>query len=136
FTPDGKALAISNDAPPYVVKIWDLASGQLRASHKLDGPPGPGPLLFRSDGKILERWLHEEDIVAINRQLSILAQRPIFSRDRDGAVSLFDLETGRALGIRGGHRAHVGAAGFSSDGRLFATGSNDGIIKVWDMPAR
>src|SRR5438046_989616 len=43
---------------------------------------------------------------------------------------------GRSLPSLLGHVGQVGALSFSADRRLLASGSNDGVIKLWDYPAR
>ena len=49
----------------------------------------------------------------------------------DKTAKLWDAETGRELLTLEGHTADVYAAPFSPDGRLIATGSFDGTIKLW-----
>jgi hypothetical protein len=50
-----------------------------------------------------------------------------------GDLTLRDLTTGKARFALTGHKALVTAAAFSRDSRLLATGSLDGVIKLWNV---
>src|SRR5262249_31938312 len=45
---------------------------------------------------------------------------------------LWEVATGRLRAEIRGHQGSVGAAAFSPDGRLLATGSNDATVLIWD----
>ncbi len=58
-------------------------------------------------------------------------QRRIVSAG-DGALRLWDVETGRVLASFEGHSDDVTAAAFSPDGRMLLSGGDDGEVKLWN----
>ncbi|MBI4612476.1 MAG: WD40 repeat domain-containing protein [Planctomycetes bacterium] len=52
---------------------------------------------------------------------------------RDGAVGLWEAESGREVHILRGHEKPVLSIAFSADGKLLASGAKDGSLRVWDV---
>src|SRR5262245_48828298 len=60
FSPDGKTIASSDSG--YIVRLWDLRSGQLR----LELPKGAGSVvLFSPDGKTLATGGYYQKIITL-----------------------------------------------------------------------
>jgi hypothetical protein len=53
----------------------------------------------------------------------------------DGAVHVWQMDTGTDLKVRVSHDGSVGAVAFSPDGNILATGGMDSALKLWEMPA-
>ena len=119
FSPhDPNLLALAQGDGP--VTLWDVST-RTRIGKPLAVTGGPeNPVAFSADGGVL---------AAANRA--------------DGAVVLFDVGTharaGRPLrppyaDIRpGGSLNNISGIAFSRDGRLLATGDQDGFIVLWDL---
>ena len=62
-------------------------------------------------------------------------QREIRSRcSNDDTVRLWDVATGDQKQVFNGHNTHgVNSVSFSPDGRTLASGSNDGIVLLWEL---
>lgn len=106
YSPDGKLLASGGRGLP--VKLWDVASGSLRAS--LEGHSKPvASLAFSPDGKLLA------------------------SGSLDGSIKLWDVANGRELVKTAGHSLDIRGLAFSPDGKMLASGSLDGTVKLWDV---
>src|SRR5262249_43162645 len=50
----------------------------------------------------------------------------------NGAVQVWDGETGQEVGTLDTHKREIGGLVFSRDGQHFASASLDGIVKLWD----
>lgn len=55
--------------------------------------------------------------------------------DRDGIIRLVDIETGDELTVLEGHDDIVTDLAFNSDATLLASGSRDGTVRLWGVPA-
>jgi WD40 repeat protein len=85
-------------------------------------PPG-GPLLRTLTG-------HDGSVAAV----AVSADgRHAVSGGRDGAVRVWDLDSGATLHTLTGHIGEVYAVAVSADGRRAVSGGADGTVRVWDL---
>jgi WD40 repeat protein len=120
-------IALSSDgamaasaADDQTVRLWDVATGRNTATFdKLPKWSSIG-LTFSPDGKVLAMDYKGEhgDI------------------KKSGTVLLLEVPTGKILAKLEGHKGVVTCVAFSGDGRLLATGSVEGEIKIWSLPRR
>jgi WD40 repeat protein len=108
-------LSVVSAGYDHTVRVWDSRGGSQTAL--LEGHRGP-VLCLALDG----------------------STRGV-SGGRDSLACAWDFETGSRIGRMAGHKGHVTAAswlqaGEGSDGNLFATGAQDGHVRVWDLRAR
>jgi hypothetical protein len=106
FAPNGKALVSSHRSQ--TIRLWDLAQARVTRQVKF----GPAyALAYARDGKTL----------AVAGAV---------------AIAVFDADSGqqiRQFGSKdGAHLSSVASIAFAPDGKTLATGSFDGIIRLWD----
>lgn len=51
----------------------------------------------------------------------------------DGAIRLWNVETGECLRTLAGHKEAVNSVAFNPKGNILASGSADGNVKLWDV---
>ena len=110
FSPDSATLAIASREGIY---LWEF---RIEAADEPISIPGSlggfkNALIFSPDGTILvgsgmEGW--------------------------SNPIKLWDVETGKDLGILSGHTEPVETLVFSHDGKTLASGSDDGTVLLWD----
>jgi RNA polymerase sigma factor (sigma-70 family) len=143
FSPDGKALATANDN---TTRLWDVATGKVRATL-----PARGPLLFSPDGTRLVAGGKVWDVATGKELLTLEGAEPWpegalpwdgsgqFSPDgrtfalcgvSDHSVKVWDAKTGRKAFTLGG----ATNATYSPDGRTLAISSLENkTVTLWDM---
>lgn len=147
LSPDGTSIATGEE--DFAVRLWDLASGTLRATF-----PGHyariSALAFSPDGRLLatsgtERVIrlwdtrsgqlieilqgHGDEVRALS--FSPDGER-LLSASADGSARLFHLHGGQHVLRLGGHTRGVSAATYSPDGQHIATASKDATARIWD----
>lgn len=70
---------------------------------------------------------YELSCVALHQQ----SRKMIAGTSQDTWVRVYDYDTQAELEVYKGHHGSVWSVGFSPDGKLYATGSEDGTIKLW-----
>ena len=70
---------------------------------------------------------HELASVAINPE----ENRFVTGSSVDTWVRVYDFVAGNELNVHKGHHGSVWSTSFAPDGKLYATGSEDGTIKLW-----
>jgi WD40 repeat protein/tRNA A-37 threonylcarbamoyl transferase component Bud32 len=105
FSPDGKRIVSADDK--MVLKVWDVLSGRETLSIK--DTDLVTCVAFAPDGK-----------------------RIVSGSGRDGAMKIWDAQTGQAIRTVKGHTVAVQCVAFSPDGKRIVSGSSDSTLKIWD----
>jgi WD40 repeat protein/tRNA A-37 threonylcarbamoyl transferase component Bud32 len=116
---DGRRLASAGDDG--AVKVWDVAAGKEILSLRYARPPRelsthPGP--------------PAESLLAWDADGGRLA-----AAGADGAVTVWDVLTGKEAATLSGRKAAVSSVAWSPDGRRLASAGEDGTVSLWDTTA-
>lgn len=155
FSADGKLLAGGSDT---CVQVWDTATWKELCSVPT---PAAGLVAFTPDGRAVltaghnpqadqsvRRWeartgkgLGTLPLPANSRHYACYSLSPdgrTLARSRTGerVIRLYDASSGGPRQADVGHSGWVSGLAFSPDGKLGASGGDDGELKLWDVVAR
>jgi WD40 repeat protein len=151
FTPDGARLVSGDSAG--IVKLWDLSTGQERASLRAREPGGGvAALAISPDGTVfvtagfLDRSVRiwgaasgdpRGELPKTGSAVTDLA----FSRNAktlavvngDGTIAFWEVNLKRERAVLRTSGRGLRAVAYSADGRLLVTGGMDGAVRLWDL---
>ncbi|MGA7934709.1 MAG: LpqB family beta-propeller domain-containing protein, partial [Kovacikia sp.] len=116
FSPDGQLLA--SVGRNHQISLWSVTSGQLQT--QLDNSDGTG-------GK------EGRDAIAFSpdSQRLVTASQESGNDRLTNSVRIWNAQTGRQIENLRGDSGQVESVQFSPDGSLIATGSADGLVRLW-----
>ena len=149
ISPDGSTLATGGDGK--VVKLWDLATGQERAT--LSGHAGRDHV--RGVCALMAKRLPRGAVMPRSRSGTspkprsgqpwpgTPARSPCVAFAADGkslatgsldwTVKVWDVTSGSVRHSLEGHRDAIDAVAFASDGATLASSSRDGMTRLWEV---
>lgn len=151
FSPDGKWIATSEGSER--TKVWNVekpnnepAIFSIHKANAIAFSPDSSVLATVSSESIhlwkLDTELQENPILipgnldGFKNELTFSPDGSILVGSGTGSwsnpIKLWNVKTGRSLGILSGHTEPVEALVFSHDGKILASGSDDGTVLLWD----
>jgi WD40 repeat protein len=124
FSPDGATLATTATHDDRDVKLWDVATGSLKAT------------LPRSEMPV---WAGRNRLISPDGRLRLEADRDYYFK----TLTIYDRESGQKLVTLEGHPDQLNDWAFSPDGTILATGGGynshpwpvnaAGDVRIWDV---
>ncbi|CAH1799858.1 unnamed protein product [Owenia fusiformis] len=143
FTLDGKYIISAGDDKS--VRVWEVSS--QKEIKKLEFIANPSSLELSQDGKTLtisygnfvtfyntENWeqIKEVEVPSQLYTASYLPEKGIFvCGGEDFKMYKYDFATGSEVESFKGHFGPIHCIKFSPDGELYASGSEDGTLRLW-----
>lgn len=140
-----------------MIRWWDLRSRHVLAEYQVEGSIGScelnttasrpgftkdegilsvaaGKTVYFFDGasrpgQLLHSQKLQQDVASV--ALNLAERKYVVGGGGDTWVRVYQLETGEELEIGKGHHGPVWSVCFSPNGKLYATGSEDGTVKLW-----
>nr|WP_276599251.1 AAA family ATPase [Nannocystis sp. SCPEA4] len=105
--------------------------------HRLKFPGGPPRLRLRQpvETRDSSQWTLQDHGAPFTTCAVTPDGRKILSTSNEGALTLWEFDSGQELYTVHGHSASIEACAITPDGRLAITASADSTLKVWDIPA-
>lgn len=141
-------LSAGEDA---TVRIWDLRTMRESGAIKCESPvstmtlSSDGQYVSWAAGKTANFWKPDssfEDVktIATKENTSSVSLHPSHTKfvagsDEDLWVRIYDFESEQVSEVYKGHHGPLHTVSYSPDGEIYATGSEDGTIRLWQTDA-
>ncbi|KAL8972652.1 MAG: hypothetical protein Q9183_000430 [Haloplaca sp. 2 TL-2023] len=132
-----------------MVRWWDLRARSAAAQYQLEGPLGTceldsvssNPSLSIAAGKsayffsgtqpgqLLKKVTTSKEIAAV--ALHAKQRKFVTGGGGDTWVRVYDFDDEKEVELQKGHHGPIWTISFSPDGKMYATGSEDGTVKLW-----
>ncbi len=147
WSPQGNRFATISSTDNSMVQVWDVHTGSnLVASFHLTA--AVSEIVWAPDGRIVASGDKEVDVLDVAAQRIVLKViptsidlLPVWAVSSDGkrlaslngtdTLQLWDAVTGRKLNVYQSPGNSVKVVAWSPDSSTLATGSTDGIVRVW-----
>lgn len=136
------------------LRWWDIRQSNPISTFALDGVLGGCELSFSSNGRKTDSSIlsvgagktayffsgkypgqllssHKATGEITSVAVNLTENRFVFGSSNDTFVHVHDFSDGSEQNVYKGHHGPVWSVSFSPDGKLYATGSEDGTIKLW-----
>ena len=143
--------SIITAADDNILRWWDIRSPQPTATSTLEGTLGSCELntingssdsvlsvaagksayFFSGDrpGQLIKQVKTSHPLASV--ALNIEQRKFVVGGSADTWVRVYSFEEERELDLQKGHHGPIWSTAFAPDGKLFATGSEDGTVKLW-----
>jgi WD40 repeat protein len=122
------------------LRVWILKSGKQIGEDWRDGKRKMESKALSQNGKTVvsgkQTGEESRNKFKDNRVWSIALSpdgTKVVSGSGDGAVMLWDVDTGKVIAKWTGHKLGVGSVYWSRNGRTVLSGSDDGTVRQWDV---
>lgn len=130
------------------IRWWDRRTPTLLSAFELEGPVGSCELnsvftptlsvaagktayIFSdtNPGQLIKKFKTPYEIASV--AVHAEARKLVTGGSKDTWVRMYDFDEETELEVHKGHHGPIWSTSFSPDGKLYATGSEDGTVKLW-----
>jgi serine-threonine kinase receptor-associated protein len=129
------------------IKVWDIRAGEVVRTLATDDPTtsmtasNDGSVLSATAGKTVTMWdstkFEKLKSFELEQTVDCVAFHPetnhfITGSDDELWVRAYDFESGAEIACNKGHHGPVRSVAYNPDGSQYASGSEDGTIRIWE----